>query len=176
MGQREMRHTKNNLFEAFHADHAALGRGFHDLSQCLRSNDPASAQRVARSIDAVAGAHIAFEEEHFYPALLPLLGKTELKRMYREHRDGLEVVRRLLQHPPEQALDQALLAELLHQSEAMESHIAECGELFAAMGRIPAEDQTILHRHLLQWRERAPRWSDFAASRVSARPPTTSEP
>lgn len=160
-----MQRTKNNLFEAFHADHAALGRGFHDLSQCLRSNDLAAAQRLARSIDAGAGAHIAFEEEHFYKALVPLLGKAEVKKMYREHRGGLDVVRHLLESPPEQALDEALSVELLQQSEAMESHIAECGELFAAMGRIPAEDQAVLHRHLLKWRERSPRWSDFAASR-----------
>lgn len=162
-----MQHVKNNLFEAFHADHAALGRGFHALSQCLRAGDLAAAQRLARSIDAAAGAHIAFEEEHFYRALLPLLGKSEVKKMYREHRGGLDVVRCLLAHRPAHPLDAALSVELLKQSEAMESHIAECGELFEAMGRIPAEDQAALHRQLLEWRQRGPRWSDFAASRPS---------
>jgi hypothetical protein len=153
---------KNSLFEAFHADHATLGKGFHQLSQCLRSNDLAAAQQVAQRIDADAGAHIAFEEEHFYKALLPLLGAAEVERMYHEHGDGLEVVQAVMRVD---SLDEQQTAELLRKSRAMETHIAECGDLFAAMGRIPAEQQTELHRHLLKWRDSNPRWSDVAASR-----------
>ncbi|UCH49589.1 MAG: hemerythrin domain-containing protein [Betaproteobacteria bacterium] len=161
-----MAQHKNSLFEAFHADHAVLGRGFHELSQCLRNNDLAAARQVAQRVDADAGAHIAFEEEHFYKALLPLLGAAEVEKMYREHEDGLEVVQAVIRAT---APDEQHTAELLEKSQAMEAHIAECGDLFAAMGRIPPEQQAELHRHLLKWRDSSPRWSDFAASRASSR-------
>lgn len=157
-----MAQQKNSLFEAFHADHATLGKGFHELSQSLRGNDLAAAQQVAQRIDVDAGAHIAFEEEHFYKALLPLLGAAEVEKMYREHEDGLEVMQAVLRAD---SIDEQRTGELLEKSQAMETHIAECGDLFAAMGRIPAEQQAELHRHLLKWRDSKPRWSDFAASR-----------
>lgn len=161
-----MAHQKNSLFEAFHADHATLGKGFHELSQCLRGGDLDATRQVARRIDMEAGAHIAFEEEHFYQALVPLLGAAEVEKMYREHGDGLEVVQAVMQA---KALDEQHKAELLKKSQAMETHIAECGDLFAAMGRIPAEQQAELHRHLLEWRDSNPRWIDYAASKASSR-------
>lgn len=161
-----MQQQKNSLFEAFHADHAVLGRGFHELSQSLRGNDLSAAQRVAQRIDADAGAHIAFEEEHFYKALLPLLGAAEVEKMYREHEHGLEVMQAVMRAD---SLDEQQAAELLNKSQAMEEHIAECGDLFAAMGRIPAEQQAELHRHLLKWRDSNPHWTDYAASQASSR-------
>ena len=33
---------------------------------------------------------------------------------------------------------------MLQASELMEAHVAECGELFGAMGRIPLEEQKTL--------------------------------
>jgi hypothetical protein len=41
----------------------------------------------------------------------------------------------------------------------MESHIAECGELFGAMGRMPPEEQRAVYRELLELRSRGPRWT-----------------
>lgn len=161
-----MQQHKNSLFEAFHADHATLGRGFHELSQCLRSGDLASAKQIVERIDSQAGAHIAFEEEHFYGALRPLLGDDEVQKMFREHERGLEVLQAVRQSS---TTDPARRAQMLQQSESMESHIAECGELFAAMGRIPPEDQATLYQHLLRWRELQPRWSGYAATRKAGR-------
>ncbi len=161
-----MAHQKNSLFEAFHADHATLGKGFHELSQCLRGDNLNATRQVARRIDTEAGAHIAFEEEHFYKALMPLLGAAEVEKMYREHGDGLEVLQAVMRAA---SLDEQQRAELLKKSQAMETHIAECGDLFAAMGRIPAEQQAELHRHLLKWRDSNPRWTDYAASQASSR-------
>lgn len=155
---------KNILFEAFHADHATLGKGFHELSAALRANDLPTARQVAERLDADAGAHIAFEEEHFYKALAPLLGAAEVEKMYLEHQQGLKVVKLMLGAT---ALSEADRSEWLRESEAMEAHIAECGDLFAAMGRIPTEQQAALYKHLLEWRELKPRWTDYAISRVS---------
>jgi hypothetical protein len=62
------------LLEAFEQDHVMLGRGFNQLSCCLRAGDPTGACAAARRLCEEAGAHIGFEEEGFYPALVPLLG------------------------------------------------------------------------------------------------------
>ncbi len=55
------------LLEAFQQDHVMLGRGFNELSCCLRAGDPAGACAAARRLYEEAGAHIGFEEEDFYP-------------------------------------------------------------------------------------------------------------
>ncbi|QXP87133.1 hemerythrin domain-containing protein [Methylococcus capsulatus] len=155
---------EHNLFDAFREDHAVLGRGFHELSQCLRGADAAGAREAAERIDTTAGAHIAFEEKHFYPALAHMLGSTEVRRLYSEHGKGLEAVRALLEHEPGAPLPEDERTRLMELSRAMEAHIAECGEMFAAMERLPEEDQAALYRELTVWRERHPRWTGLAKS------------
>ncbi|MDH3602316.1 MAG: hypothetical protein OEU26_22105, partial [Candidatus Tectomicrobia bacterium] len=69
----------------------------------------------------------------------------------------------LVNRPTAEPLDRGTCDRLLEQSEAMETHIAECAELFEAMGRIPVEERRLLHQKLLAWRQRQPTWTDFAA-------------
>ena len=154
-----------NLVQAFREDHALLGEGFHLLSSCLRGDDVAGARRVARRLDTDAGAHIAFEEEQFYPALMPILGEEEIGRLYDEHRLGLEVLRALKDQDEDAPLAESERRRLLGLSDAMERHIAECGELFAAMGRMSAERQAELHERLVQWRRERPGWQSYAGAR-----------
>ncbi|UCE32366.1 MAG: hemerythrin domain-containing protein [Burkholderiales bacterium] len=153
--------------EAFREDHAVLGAGFSRLSQRLRAQDIAGAIEVARRLDAEAGAHVAFEERHFYPALASLLGEAEVERMYAEHADGFDVVRTLIELAPGESPAAEARARMLARSQAMEVHIAECGELFEAMGRIPAAEQAQLYAHLLALRRRAPRWAEVVGQRDS---------
>lgn len=155
---------EHNLFDAFREDHAVLGRGFHELSQCLRGDDAAGAREAAERIDTAAGSHIAFEEKHFYPALARMLGATEVRRMYSEHGKGLAAVRDLLEREPGAPLPDDERTRLMELSSAMEAHIAECGEMFAAMGRLPEEEQAALYRQLTVWREKRPRWTGLTAS------------
>ena len=153
------------LARAFAEDHAVLGRGFHAISEGLRSGEVASAREAAIRLDPEAGAHIAFEEEVFYPALVPRLGKADVRRLWTEHDDGLAVIRALIALPPDGALFSAERAELLERSETMETHIAECGDLFAAMSKMPADDQAEMYAKLVEWRNKAPAWTGYAASR-----------
>lgn len=175
-----MQQRKDNLFTCFREDHKVLGRGFQRLSERLRSRDTAGARAVAQWLDTAAGAHIAFEEEAFYPRLVPLFGQQEADRMYDEHRQGLSVVRALLHRTAAEPLDQAACEQLLEQSEVMEAHIADCAELFEAMGRIPLTEQQELHRRLLEWRRRQPKWTSYADAHqdtAARRPePGASEP
>jgi len=151
------------LFDAFRADHAILGRGFYELSALLRAGDVPGARRRAERLDREAGAHMAFEERHFYPALRRLIGDDEVGRLYGEHGRGLAVVRALSRETIDEPLGQEEARQLLEGSELMESHVAECGELFGAMGRIPTDEQEDLYRQLLTLREQRPRWTDLGS-------------
>ena len=164
-----MQQSKDNLFTCFQEDHKVLGSGFHQLSAHLRTGDTPEACAIAQYLDEAAGAHIAFEETAFYPRLAPLFGQDEADRMRQEHQQGLAVIQALIKQPPAEPLDRGTCERLLEQSEAMEAHIADCGELFEAMGRIPAEEQRVLHQQLLACRQRQPKWTDFAAERNSTK-------
>lgn len=165
-----MQQIKDNLFTCFREDHNVLGNGFHQLSERLRTGDTAGACAVAQRLDGAAGPHIAFEEEAFYPRLASLFGQQEADRMYGEHRQGLAVIRALINRDTAEPLDKPSCERLLAQSEAMEAHIADCGELFEAIGRIPPEEQEALHRSLLDWRRRQPTWTAYAETRGNAAP------
>ncbi|ETX04545.1 hemerythrin domain-containing protein [Candidatus Entotheonella palauensis] len=162
-----MQPSKDNLFTCFREDHKILGSGFHQLSACLRTGDTVEACALAQHLDAVAGSHIAFEETEFYPRLVPFFGRDAAGRMRDEHRQGLSVIRTLVNRPVDEPLDRDTCDRLLEQSETMETHIADCAELFEAIGRIPAEEQRVLHEKLLAWRQRRPKWTGFAAERRS---------
>lgn len=165
-----MAEENTDLFNAFAEDHAFLGRGFNELSQALRSNDTDAARSLAARLDREAGAHIAFEEENFYPTLAGLLGEAEVQGMYQDHRTGLEVVQRLCGLATGSELPDELRIQLLGKSEAMETHIAECGDLFEAMGRITPSEQEALHTALIGWRLKRPSWRRFAAATKGKQP------
>lgn len=151
-----------SLFEAFRADHAVLGQGFYELGERLRAADAAGARQLAARIDHDAGPHIAFEEADFYPALKPILGRTELDEMYLDHARGRALLEEILALDATQ-IDDARQKRLLAGVEAMQTHIADCGDLFGAMGSLAPEQQNGLLKRLLFWREQAPRWLKPAA-------------
>lgn len=153
----------SGLFQAFKEDHALLGRGLYEISAHLRGGDVAAAKACAERLDCEAGAHIAFEEQFFYPALRRLLGDAEVDRLYGEHGEGLAVIKALAALPADAKLDEAERHGLLRLAEAMEAHVAECGELFGTMGRIPPDEQNALYQELLALRDAAPRWTEIAA-------------
>jgi hypothetical protein len=154
----------SDLFQAFREDHAVLGRGLYEISLHLRGGDLPAAKASAERVDREAGAHIAFEERFFYPALRRLLDEDDVDRLYHEHGAGLDVIRALAALPDDATPDEATRQGLLQQADAMAAHVAECGELFGAMGRIPKEEQDALHRELLALRSEAPRWTEIAAA------------
>ena len=155
-----METEKGALIRAFHEDHAILGSGFFEISQHLRAGDIQAARIVAERVDATAGAHIAFEENCFYPALAKL-SDYNVKPLYAEHERGRDVIARLHALEPGQVVTDEARLELLSQCEAMVTHIAECGELFKAMGRLPAAEQHDLYEALVEWRRKRPAWLEL---------------
>ena len=153
------------LAARFHEDHAVLGRGFYDLSTCLRSNDLTGAKDVAEALDQSAGAHIVFEEEVLYPTLRRLLSDGEADRFETEHGMGLRAIRAVLELDPEEPLADGHVRDILGDSEVMERHIAQCGDMFGALGRIPESEARQMLTRLEELRALAPRWTEYAESR-----------
>lgn len=154
----------SDLFQAFREDHAVLGRGLYEIETHLRGGDLAAAKADAERLDREAGAHIAFEEKVFYPALRRFLGDDEVDRLYHEHGEGLAVIRALAALEEGAALDEPARRELLRKAELMSAHVTECGELFGTMGRIPPDEQAALYRELVSLRQEAPRWTEIATA------------
>ena len=151
-----------DLFEAFREDHAILGRGFYEIAGHIRERNLSAAKARADQVDREAGAHIAFEQDRFYPALRGLIGGVDVDRLRGEHDEGLEVVTRLKGLSDSANIDEREWDRLLKKTEIMESHVAECGELFGTMGRFTPKEQRALLDQLLALRREAPRWTQIA--------------
>lgn len=164
-----MGNAENPLFEAFRADHALLGKDFYLLGERLRAADTDGARQLAARIDRDAGAHIAFEEADFYPALKAFLSRQEVDDMYRDHANGRALLEELLALDEAALHDKAMQERLLARTEAMQQHIADCGTLFGAIGGLSAPQQSALLERLLDWRSKAPGWLAHTASRSDSR-------
>jgi len=161
MEKNELTDIKSRLFDAFREDHAVFGRALHELSTRLCAGDAAGVRQAAARLDAAAGAHIAFEEADFYPALAPFLSKEEIDTMYREHADGQLLLTRLKHLEAQELKDTKTANQLLERVHDMETHVSECGELFGAMGGLEGKAQRDLLDQLQGWRTRAPLWSEL---------------
>jgi hypothetical protein len=150
------------LLAAFQRDHATLGRGLHDLAVALRDRDILSAKRLAAELNQNAGPHIAFEEQYFYPKMRELIGDQEVDRLYAEHRVGQAALGRILSMPDAAWPNGNQVVVLLCDVELMERHVAECGEMFGAMGRIPAGEQRALLAQLDELRASGQYWTELA--------------
>lgn len=152
---------KKALHKAFREDHAMLGGALHRLRTALADGDLSSARAIASRIDREAGAHIAFEELDFYPALSAILPRDEVAGMYRDHSEGYRLVRDLLEFGAVDGLPEAQRDSLIERVENMEAHVAECGELFGALRRLSDEQNQGLLARLEKWRNEAPTWTEL---------------
>lgn len=149
--------VRKRLFDAFQDDHAELGRRLYQLRQFIPSGAYKEAKKLATETLQIAGAHIAFEEHDFYPALRSYLSAEEVARMYAEHERGLAFLEALSAVDITTARDTATdLAEI----DALDHHVADCGRLFGAMGGLSQEAMAELLMRLEAWRRMSPSWSD----------------
>lgn len=138
-----------------------LGGALHQLRTALADDDFSTARELATRIDREAGAHIAFEERDFYPALSAILPRKEVAGMYRDHSEGYSLVRDLLERDAGSGLSDEERRSLIERVEDMETHVAECGELFGAIRRLSDERNEALLSRLHEWREEAPTWTEL---------------
>lgn len=159
---------KDRVLQAFHEDHALLGAALYALRTELAGKDCLAARSTADRIDVEAGAHIAFEEYTFYPMLGPYLSDEEVKAMYHEHRDGLALIREIAAASDLELADPDFVKHLMTRVESLQEHVAECGDLFGAMGALSNEQYKDLLTSLEKWRKLSPRWSEIVHASRSA--------
>ncbi|MFZ5609932.1 MAG: hemerythrin domain-containing protein [Pseudomonadota bacterium] len=165
-GLEAMSPINEKLAKSFAEDHAMLEKAFREIALHLDKGRLKKARAAASRIDRDAGAHIAFEEHDFYPALVDVLGQTAVSRLRREHQGGLEIVKRLAALPATGALEAKESQRLIDQAKRMEHHVCECGQLFLAMSRLPQAQQQDLLMRLEGWRQRKPKWTSLNTAAV----------
>lgn len=153
------KNIKQTLFKTFYDDHAVLGGGFHELRQAIAINDVHKAQEVAKKIDRESGAHIAFEENDFYPALDPFLSPDEVTAMYELHDKGHALLVSIINSDEKKSFSRQQQSHFIETVKAMEHHISACGKLFDVIGLLPQTQQKDMLNYLEEWRQKAPRWT-----------------
>ncbi|WP_417622493.1 hemerythrin domain-containing protein [Parasphingorhabdus sp.] len=157
-----MTQINHPLFDAFREDHAVLGRGLHELRSLVQTDDIMALKTAAQKLDQAVGAHIAFEEEDFYPALQAFLSRQEVEQMYAEHAHGAETLVQIAALDDTAKLDDVSRNQLLDRIDEMEKHVSECGELFGALGGLDEKQKSEILEKLIRWREVAPIWTEYA--------------
>lgn len=160
-----MTEINHDLFSAFREDHAVLGRGLHELRTLVLANEIGSLKAAAKKLDRNAGAHIAFEEENFYPALKAFLSSQEVDNMYDEHAHGAATLEKIDALAETGKLEPEQIDRFIERIDEMENHVSECGELFGAMGGLDRGQKEALLTDLLRWRRSAPSWTEYAHRR-----------
>jgi len=166
--EQKLTNIKKSLVRIFQQDHARLGDQLSSLREAMKLKNIETAQSIAKDIDVSSGAHIAFEEFEFYPALKKFLGEDDLFRMYLEHSDGLDLIQQIMKWEAENPPTAEEFDDTLEHLKIMEHHVADCGNLFGVLDKLePAEFQT-LYDNLMEWRLKAPKWSEINRSGMPA--------
>jgi len=152
---------KNALFRDFQIDHSALGEKLFALRTALIQRSVEAAQSIAEEIDRDAGAHMAFEEKDFYPALKKFLTEDEVFRMYLEHADGLAMIVDIIEAEGPEFDDPEFMSNILEHLERMDHHVADCGDLFGALGGLEPSQYQTLYDRLHEWKRKAPSWREI---------------
>jgi len=157
-----MLQVKKRLFAAFQEDHAVLGRSLHNLRILIQKGDATSIRVLANEIIEISGAHIAFEEFEFYPALRSHLSESEVVNMYLEHAEGLQLLQQLSCVEDNQLSSDDFMKHIFTSLDVLDHHVADCGNLFGAMGGLTETDYIHLMERLAYWREISPSWLEVS--------------
>ena len=151
---------ENPLVKAFLEDHKHLTQGFSSLLRALKENDFAAASQIADDIDRLAGPHIEFEEEFFYPVVERARGREYVSRLYKEHGAGLRAVKalRAAAHEPDKKGTEALL----EAAQTALDHAVSCGTLLSHVTTLGESEQAELLQKLLDLRKQGRRWTEMA--------------
>lgn len=149
------------LRDAFMEDHRHLTTGLSRLLKALKLNDPPKAVEIADELDRVAGPHMAFEEEVFYPELEKRFGQEFVSRLYGEHELGQTAVRTLVTQRPVDPLEPTDQLSLIEEVETALNHALSCGSLLSHITTLSVAEREELLTRLQAFREEAPRWTDL---------------
>lgn len=160
----------NILSQAFQFDHARLAQLSGNLRRALSNRDIIGARNIANDLDREAGAHIAFEEIDFYPALKPYLPEQDIEKLYLDHVAGLVTIEFILDDGPSQEIDERQFNMLIERIKAFEMHITVCGKIFTSMEALSSLRLQDLWERLVYWRRKAPRWTEIGERQLAPGP------
>ena len=149
------------LLRAFHADHRAMTQSLYALLQAVKERDLARAIELAEQVDCVAGPHIAFEEEHFYPLLREPLGDAFVRQLYEEHAAGRSAVETLRECSNPEQLDPSTISRVEEQLEIAVQHARSCGTLASRLSGLEPTRAARLLRELDALRDQQRCWTDL---------------
>lgn len=150
----------SELQEEFLRDHRVLSRGLNDILQALEEDRFDAAIEQASELDRQAGAHMAFEEEIFYPRLAQVRGQPFVDRLISEHEVGQRAIRALARHRPGDRIGNEERRRIVADLETALGHVLSCGTMLSELdsGDRHADDAAL--GRLRDLRESGERWTD----------------
>ncbi len=155
--------TSSGLREAFLEDHRRLVRGLSAIVEAVEEGELDQAADLAAELDADAGAHMAFEEEVFYPRIAETQGQSFVDRLMEEHEIGQRAIKALLGRGSGNELTEEERRGLLANLNLALAHTLSCGTLISVIDGDPERDEEELGQ-LEDHRRRAELWSDRSYS------------
>ena len=127
------------LITEFVKDHQQFSRLLYQVSKLLDEGKIEQARVRARELDALAGSHIAYEEQELYPRLEQLGVKSVTQAaLLHEHADALKALKMLI-HSEE--LDSQQLEEVKRGFRDALDHAEHCGSLISLMTQLDEQEQ-----------------------------------
>lgn len=150
----------SELQEEFLGDHRVLSRGLKEILQALEGDRGDEAVARARELDRQAGAHMAFEEEIFYPRLAEIHGEAFVDRLVSEHEVGQRAIRALARHRPGEPIEAAERERIVADLETALGHVLSCGTMLSELdsGDRRADDAAL--GRLRELRDSGERWTE----------------
>ena len=139
----------SELQEEFLQDHRVLTRGLNQLLDALQQGRVADAIALATELDDEAGAHMAFEEEIFYPRLAKVRGQDFVDRMVSEHEIGQRAIKALARRPAEIPLAEDEKRRIVDDLEVALGHVLSCGSMLSELGSGEVTEDTAALGRLL---------------------------
>lgn len=150
----------SELQEEFLRDHRVLSRGLKAILDALGQDRAGEAIERAVELDRQAGAHMAFEEEVFYPRLAEAHGQAFVDRLVSEHEVGQRAIRTLADHPQGEPLGVEEKRQIVADLETALEHVLSCGTMLSELEAPDlGSDEGDLDR-LRELRASGARWTD----------------
>lgn len=150
----------SELQEEFLRDHRVLTKGLDAILDALQDGRTTEAIERAADLDRQAGAHMAFEEEIFYPRLAEVRGQKFVDRLVAEHEVGQRAIRALARHPAAEPLAEEDRKRIVADVETALGHVLSCGTMLSELdsGDEIADDRAL--GRLRELRTSGERWTD----------------
>ncbi len=147
------------LQQEFLDDHRILIAGIQGIIEAIEREDSGRAIELAAELDRQAGAHMAFEEEIFYPRLAKVYGAEFVEQMVAEHGVGQRAVRTLLAKNLDRPLSRKQRSQVLEDLDVALKHVMSCGTMLSELASGTAEVNAKSLDRLRELRDQGERWT-----------------